>query len=509
MRLQLRADRRMVSLHLTPPGSIKLQGIGQKKCKATQCCENRARGALGARGAQSEPIIAPMRRGRARSVERRWGALGSPGSRWSAWVAWVAGRFGLNIDDSSSSSMNKSKNGTYQLPILLFKENLHQPFYSAAFSSPIYSPFSSPFFFISHHSESLYSPATTPSTSRFARFIYRSFLYPARKYARADPDTRYKLTCNFCDKVITLGVRRLKEHFVGGFRNVTKCTKCPPHVREEMIDYMKKKEDAKIQQVFTAPASQSRQEFEDLGYGEDEEDNIIGSSSTKQKRPRTKGALDMYFNPDPAKAVQAQKLSKEKQQTLNDAYKKDLRELVCSNWAKWFYDAGIPFNAAQYDSFKIAIESTGQFGPGMKPPSYHELRVPLLNKEVNAAKDILKDHREEWAISGCSIISDGWRDSVSQRDIINFLVNSPKGSVFIKSVDVSNIVKDANALLPMFEEIVDYVGEQNVIQIVTDNASNYKKAGLMLQVKKPNLFWTPCAAHCIDLMLEDVVKPVC
>ncbi|KAG6418372.1 hypothetical protein SASPL_120575 [Salvia splendens] len=42
-----------------------------------QCCENRAR------GAQSEPVIAPMRRGRARSVERRWGAPGSP---WSAWV---------------------------------------------------------------------------------------------------------------------------------------------------------------------------------------------------------------------------------------------------------------------------------------------------------------------------------------------------------------------------------------------------------------------------------------
>ncbi|XP_042030570.1 uncharacterized protein LOC121777389 [Salvia splendens] len=212
---------------------------------------------------------------------------------------------------------------------------------------------------------------------------------PARKYARADPDTRYKLTCNFCDKVIASGIRRLKEHFVGGFKNVTKCTKCPPHVREEMINYMKKKEDAKILQVFTVAASQSRQEFEDLGYGEYEEDNIIGSSSTKQKRPRV--------NPDRAKAVQAQKLSKEKQQTLNDAYKKDLRELVCINWAKWFYDAGIPFNAAQYDSFKIAIESTGQFGPGMKPPSYHELRVPLLNKEVNAMKDILKNHREEWA----------------------------------------------------------------------------------------------------------------
>ena len=38
------------------------------------------------------------------------------------------------------------------------------------------------------------------------------------------------------------------------------------------------------------------------------------------------------------------------------------------------YDAGIPFNAVNYPSFAIAIEGIEQFGPGMKPPSYHEVR---------------------------------------------------------------------------------------------------------------------------------------
>ena len=28
----------------------------------------------------------------------------------------------------------------------------------------------------------------------------------------------------------------------------------------------------------------------------------------------------------------------------------------------------------------------------------------------------------------------------------------------------------------------------------------------MLQKKRPNLYWTPCAAHCIDLILEDIGK---
>ncbi|XP_042067400.1 uncharacterized protein LOC121810716 [Salvia splendens] len=267
---------------------------------------------------------------------------------------------------------------------------------------------------------------------------------------------------------------------------------------------MKKKEDAKLDQDLPS-ASQGRQDFEDLTFGDDEEDDV-GNTTIKSKKPRTKGALDVYYDRVPAKGVQVQKLSKGKQQTINDVHGKELRDRACTKLAKWFYEAGIPFNAAKHESFKSAIESVGQYGPGMKPPSYHELRVPLLKKEVESVSALVKEHRDDWATYGCSIISDGWRDSVSHKEIINFLVNSPKGSIFIKSVDVSDIVKDANALVAMFEEMIDYVGEKNVIQIVTDNASNYKKAGMTLQVRIPSLFWSPCAAHCIDLMLEYIGK---
>ena len=31
-------------------------------------------------------------------------------------------------------------------------------------------------------------------------------------------------------------------------------------------------------------------------------------------------------------------------------------------------------------------------------------------------------------------------------------------------------------------------------------------AGKLLEAKRPNLYWTPCAAHCIDLILEDIGK---
>jgi hypothetical protein len=39
---------------------------------------------------------------------------------------------------------------------------------------------------------------------------------------------------------------------------------------------------------------------------------------------------------------------------------------------------------------------------------------------------------------------------------------------------------------------------------VTDNGANYKAAGKILMDRIPTLFWSPCAAHCLDLMLEEI-----
>ena len=58
----------------------------------------------------------------------------------------------------------------------------------------------------------------------------------------------------------------------------------------------------------------------------------------------------------------------------------------------------------------------------------------------------------------------------------------------------------------MLDVVVEKVRPENVVQIVTDNAANYKAVGEKLMEKRPTLFWTPCAAQCIDLMLEDMFK---
>ncbi|RDX85676.1 hypothetical protein CR513_33104, partial [Mucuna pruriens] len=137
--------------------------------------------------------------------------------------------------------------------------------------------------------------------------------------------------------------------------------------------------------------------------------------------------------------------------------------------------------------------------------SYHDLRVPLLKKELQYTKYMLKGHEEEQMKYGCLIMSNGWTDR-KNRTLINFLVNCSLGTMFVKSIDASEFMKTGDKVYQFLNSFVEKIGEKNVIQVVTDNESNYVIAGKLLQTTRTKLFWTPCAAHCLDLMLQDIGK---
>lgn len=95
---------------------------------------------------------------------------------------------------------------------------------------------------------------------------------------------------------------------------------------------------------------------------------------------------------------------------------------------------------------------------------------------------------------GCTIMSDGWRDRAN-RDLVNVLVNCPKGFMFIETIDLSSVPKTADRLFVFLDKYMESVGEANVVQVITDNALNYVLAGKMLMAKRKHLFWSPYAAR--------------
>jgi len=59
-----------------------------------------------------------------------------------------------------------------------------------------------------------------------------------------------------------------------------------------------------------------------------------------------------------------------------------------------------------------------------------------------------------------------------------------KGQFFLSSVDTSNMSKTADKIFEMLYAIVERIREENVVQVVIDNAANYKAAGQLLIKKK-------------------------
>ncbi|XP_012853841.1 PREDICTED: uncharacterized protein LOC105973363 [Erythranthe guttata] len=294
--------------------------------------------------------------------------------------------------------------------------------------------------------------------------------------------------CGFCKKIFAGGgINRMKQHLSGVKGAVTACQKVSLEVQLEIKDLL----DAHAQKSKAKKAM-----AEDLdAYEEDEILEIPSQTEVSNGKRKASYAIDSFCKKGVSlssqPSIKACMQSKDKWKDTDLAI------------ALWFYDACIPFNACTSPYFQAAINKIASMGHGYTHPSYHALRVNLLNDAKTHVTLMIDSIRDTWADTGCTIMGDGWTD-IRQRSLINFLVYCPKGISFIKSVDASDICTNADTLCNLFADIVEWVGPRNVVHMVTDNGANYKAAGSRLMEKYPFIFWSPCAAHCVNLIFKDV-----
>lgn len=304
-----------------------------------------------------------------------------------------------------------------------------------------------------------------------------------------DRKGRLQVKCKYCGKTNWGGVYRMKHHLAGTSKDTEPCVECPEDVRNFFINYLheaQKKKKKKVDSCFGDDENVDVEidEISPLSIKEKEIDE------TSQKRQRT--MLD-FVKRDTV-------LPKN---TFNTVWKAKEREDVCQDICRCFYANSLPFNLVKDPFFITMLNSVAEYGKGFIPPSYHEVRVTFFKKEVESISKLVEKYKDEWKKTGCTLILDGWTDN-KDRSMTNFLVNSPRGTVFLKSVDTSDIFKNVDNLFELIDSMVEEIGEENVVQVVTDSAPTYVKAGEMLMMKRKKLFWNPCAAHCLDLILSDI-----
>ncbi|KAL5169694.1 hypothetical protein HKD37_11G031553 [Glycine soja] len=170
---------------------------------------------------------------------------------------------------------------------------------------------------------------------------------------------------------------------------------------------------------------------EPIGCDGSEDDEFVDSCNAPAKtKCGTKKGPMANFCKNPKNAINQRKMEMLRQMNIESMDKNEVLKMH-QHIARFWYQAGLSFNLIKLKSFENMIAAIDQYGPHLPIPSYHDIRAPLLKKEwVKYTENLMKGHREQW-------------------------------------------VKYGEKLFELLDAIVEEVGEENVVQVVTDNGNNY------------------------------------
>lgn len=98
--------------------------------------------------------------------------------------------------------------------------------------------------------------------------------------------------------------------------------------------------------------------------------------------------------------------------------------------------------------------------------------------------------------------------SDTHHTLINFMVSSKNGLVFLKAVDALGKYKYTHYIGELFIKVIEEVGVDSCVQIIIDNAPVCKAIDMIVETKYPQIFWTPCIVHYLNLALKSIAPDV-
>jgi hypothetical protein len=79
-----------------------------------------------------------------------------------------------------------------------------------------------------------------------------------------------------------------------------------------------------------------------------------------------------------------------------------------------------------------------------------------------------------------------------------------KRGFFLQAFDTTSKTKVATYIVDTICEMIEKVGNENVVKVVTNNATICKNVGRIIEDKYPHITYNGCTTHGIDLVLEDI-----
>eukprot|EP00253_Pinus_taeda_P035917 PITA_35917 len=193
---------------------------------------------------------------------------------------------------------------------------------------------------------------------------------------------------------------------------------------------------------------------------------------------------------------------------MDKIFQKEKQEELDLTIAFFFYQNFVSFNVAHSPLFIEMCRALTHGSPSWYvPPGSEKLRTTLLMKAKKEVQKMLEPIKHHGQHLGLALFLMEWTDS-ARHPIINFMVSSLNGPVFLKAVDTLGEYKDAQFIGELFIKVIKDVGVDSCVQIITNNAPVCKAVGMIVEAKYPQVFWTPCIVHSLNLALKSIASDV-
>nr|VDD50350.1 unnamed protein product [Brassica oleracea] len=185
---------------------------------------------------------------------------------------------------------------------------------------------------------------------------------------------------------------------------------------------------------------------------------------------------------------------------------KDRENAVHMAVGRFLFGIGADFDAVNSANLQLMIDAIASGGYGVSAPTPDDLRGWILKSCVEETTREVEDCKAMWKRTGCSVLVEELSSDHKGLKVLNFLVYCPEKTVFLRSVDASEILSCPDKLFELLRDVVEEVGSTHVVQVITKSDDHYAAAGKKLMGEYGSLYWVPCAAHCLDNMLDELGK---
>nr|KJB09145.1 hypothetical protein B456_001G125800 [Gossypium raimondii] len=254
------------------------------------------------------------------------------------------------------------------------------------------------------------------------------------------PNAKGNIVCKLCGKVVKGGITQFKEHIAHKIGNVAPCPNVTGVIRESMMNIVKESNTKKIDKKRRKNEFLSQLiEEEDVHEEFIDEVSVISQSTResiqsqhewyrREEFKRSTGGWDNIYEEGRSSHGSARE------------YHRERTSKSIPTSSPWLYNL---------------IQVSTEVGQGVKLPTPYEVSDVYLESEYQRVRDWVNGLKTHWKELGATLICDGWTNSLNQMHIINFLVYCSKGTIFWKSVDVSNLCLEDIGKKPSVAKVLD------------------------------------------------------